>query len=587
MFRGKLLHIVFFAIILFQLLVTTASSNELLSLSDSLLLNYSSAKNSQEKLKSIIEITEYYINKNNNKGIAYATEGLALSKETRDQLYTINFHLLLARFYMDKGDFLNSIAQIENASDLNEESPTKKETAKIYLSRALLYIYIQESDKAAEFCYKALPIYKELGDLEGESNVLNYISSMYASQGNYEKALEYSLISLDLIKQMEDSIGIAGALNNIAGNHMNLGNYGESINYTKKAISLNIRYNQNNWLAINYHQLALVYSRLKDFGQSNHYIKKSLSLYQKLNNKSNEYSLKLLLAYNYFEQNQVEQSEKLYRQVLNESAKLGYLNSLSSANHGLYKIYKKQKQFEKALKFHTNYKSSFDSLREKGSKNKLASLENQYLLEQKKSELELEKQKNQAKTQRKNLYMIILSVSLLTTIISVVLIILRYKLKIRYSKVKQQKLEDEIEFKNKELTSNVMSLMKKNEILNEVTNKIIEVEKQAVKEETKTALVRIAKDIERSTQEKIWEEFEIRFKQVHSEFYERLNKRFPDLSPNEQRLCAFLRLNLSSKEIAALTNKNTRSVEMARFRLRKKLGISTQDVNLTGFISSI
>jgi DNA-binding CsgD family transcriptional regulator len=160
-------------------------------------------------------------------------------------------------------------------------------------------------------------------------------------------------------------------------------------------------------------------------------------------------------------------------------------------------------------------------------------------------------------------------------------------MKIRYSKVKQQKLEDEIEFKNKELTSNVMSLMKKNEMLGEVTNKLIEVEKQAVKEETKTALQRIAKDIEKSTQEKIWEEFEIRFKQVHSEFYERLNRNYPDLSPNEQRLCAFLRLNLSSKEIAALTNKNTRSVEMARFRLRKKLGISSQDINLISFISSI
>ena len=180
-----------------------------------------------------------------------------------------------------------------------------------------------------------------------------------------------------------------------------------------------------------------------------------------------------------------------------------------------------------------------------------------------------------------------MAISFLSTLVFIVLLVLRYRIKSRYSKIKEQKLEDEIEYKNKELTTNVMSLMKKNEMLSEITDKLIEVESQAVKEETKTALKRIAIDIEKSTQEKIWEEFEVRFKQVHSDFYEKLISQFPDLSPNEQRLCAFLRLNLSSKEIAAITGKNSRSIEMARFRLRKKLGISSQDINLINFISKI
>ncbi len=66
-----------------------------------------------------------------------------------------------------------------------------------------------------------------------------------------------------------------------------------------------------------------------------------------------------------------------------------------------------------------------------------------------------------------------------------------------------------------------------------------------------------------------------------------LIQRFPDLSPNEQRLCAFLKLNLATKEISSMTGQSPRAIEMARFRLRKKLGISTQDVNLITFISQI
>ena len=130
-------------------------------------------------------------------------------------------------------------------------------------------------------------------------------------------------------------------------------------------------------------------------------------------------------------------------------------------------------------------------------------------------------------------------------------------------------------------------LMKKNEMLTDITTRLIDIEAKADREETKSSIRKVAIDIENSTQEKIWEEFELRFKQVHSAFYNKLNLRFPDLSPNEQRLCAFLKLNLTTKEISSITGQNARAIEMARFRLRKKLGISTQEINLVTFISQI
>ena len=81
-----------------------------------------------------------------------------------------------------------------------------------------------------------------------------------------------------------------------------------------------------------------------------------------------------------------------------------------------------------------------------------------------------------------------------------------------------------------------------------------------------------------------WNEFRYYFEQVHPSFYENLEKRYPDLTIKEKRLCAFLRLGLSSKDISAITFKEVRSVESARNRLRKKLGM-TPDGNLTEFLS--
>jgi DNA-binding CsgD family transcriptional regulator len=142
-----------------------------------------------------------------------------------------------------------------------------------------------------------------------------------------------------------------------------------------------------------------------------------------------------------------------------------------------------------------------------------------------------------------------------------------------------------LEFKNKELALNVMSLLKKNEILSEISKKLINVKNEAVKDETKDAIRRIYKELQKSTDDEIWEEFELRFRQVHSEFYNKLMKRFPDLSPSEQRLCAFLRLNMSSKEISELTGQSLNALETARYRLRKKLGITNSQVNLITFLS--
>jgi hypothetical protein len=71
----------------------------------------------------------------------------------------------------------------------------------------------------------------------------------------------------------------------------------------------------------------------------------------------------------------------------------------------------------------------------------------------------------------------------------------------------------------------------------------------------------VIRDLERTRDSSIWNEFELRFNQVHNTFYQKLNEKSPDLSPNEQRLCAFLRLNMTTKEIASITGQSIRSIE--------------------------
>ena len=95
------------------------------------------------------------------------------------------------------------------------------------------------------------------------------------------------------------------------------------------------------------------------------------------------------------------------------------------------------------------------------------------------------------------------------------------------------------------------------------------------------------RDLEYDQDAQIWEEFEMRFNKVNSEFYQKLAARFPELTLNEKRLCAFLLMNMTTKEISSITGQSTEAIGKARTRLRKKMGITNHDESITAILSSL
>jgi DNA-binding NarL/FixJ family response regulator len=154
-------------------------------------------------------------------------------------------------------------------------------------------------------------------------------------------------------------------------------------------------------------------------------------------------------------------------------------------------------------------------------------------------------------------------------------------------RLEKQRLSDEIEFKNKELTLNVMNLIKKNEMLVDLTNRLIQMQQNVKDPSTKQEFIQLINSLQRTSSSEIWEEFEMRFRQVHNSFYEKLLSRFPELTPSELKLAALLRLNLSTKEICELSGQRPASLDVARSRLRKKLGLANSQINLVTFLSQI
>ncbi|MCB9284710.1 MAG: hypothetical protein H6563_11595 [Lewinellaceae bacterium] len=150
--------------------------------------------------------------------------------------------------------------------------------------------------------------------------------------------------------------------------------------------------------------------------------------------------------------------------------------------------------------------------------------------------------------------------------------------------LEKEKVESELRYLNNLLAASTMNLVVKNEFMENIKEELKEVKRKGGNVEIKRALEQIVKEIDSTLRlQEDWEQFEHHFNQVHGDFLTRLRNEFLDLSPNEQKLCAFLRLNLNTKDIANLMSISLRGVEVARYRLRRKLDLD-KGQNLSKFI---
>lgn len=153
-------------------------------------------------------------------------------------------------------------------------------------------------------------------------------------------------------------------------------------------------------------------------------------------------------------------------------------------------------------------------------------------------------------------------------------------------KLSNEKLQSEISHKNIELAKNTMSMIQKNELLISIKEEIDLLKKELGYRLPNKYYDALIKLIERGiNSENDWEMFEHLFDQAHENFFKRLKTSYNDLTSSDLRLCAYLRLNLASKEIAPLLNISVRGVEEKRYRIRKRLGLSS-DQGLSEFIIS-
>ena len=150
--------------------------------------------------------------------------------------------------------------------------------------------------------------------------------------------------------------------------------------------------------------------------------------------------------------------------------------------------------------------------------------------------------------------------------------------------LKNQQLETEIAHKDRELAISTMHLVQRKELIQQIQHTLNKIVKNTNDELVASDLRKVNRRLEESAQlSEIWNQFAHHFDQVHNDFLQKIRDKYPQLTANDEKLCAYLRMNLTTKEMAPLMNISIRGVEVARYRLRKKLNLDS-GVNLNEFM---
>ncbi|MDL2215239.1 hypothetical protein LJC00_03530 [Dysgonomonas sp. OttesenSCG-928-M03] len=157
--------------------------------------------------------------------------------------------------------------------------------------------------------------------------------------------------------------------------------------------------------------------------------------------------------------------------------------------------------------------------------------------------------------------------------------------------LQNENLRTNLSYKTQELTGYILNIIRKNEMLEDVKKEVLNISKAldeskqpgVIKQKVVRLTTQINNNIER---DKDFEVFQSNFNLIHKDFFKLLEEKYPGLTRNDKILCAYLKMNLSSKEIAPLQNISVRGVEVNRYRLRKKMNLD-RDINLTEFMQNL
>lgn len=589
--------------------------------------HYSLLASDSTRIQALYDSSRVYAYSDGSKALNFAKEGYQLSKQSENYWGQLNLLQMMGEAYFTLGETEQSIASFEEALSLSESRDDWEESANNYVSLASIYTEQGIKSKALEHSDQAVRLFVATGDSSGlcdallrYGNVFNdsgdheeamaqylrsievceavgrkmFVAYNYASiailhdkQGEYETAESYFLKAGEVFEEIGDTYSIAGHHNNMGIFYKNIGAYQKAIDAFERATAVFDSVGNERGLMACYSNLGILYNKISDFSKARDFATLALTISRRFEDMEGNGDNLTSLA-------QAELglgNPEIALTYALESRELAYfvesLERQRDVNLVLSDIYHAFGRNELAFARYQDHIVAKDSLFDLDKNRQMNDLRTKYETEKKDSEIALLAKNAEIDEVKKNRLWIGLA---LTMIIGTLLIYAQWQRrksekkifaqeqeiseqKARTAQIQNQQLQQELEFKQKELTAKVLQLARKNEFLEELDQRIQSISEQDQSGQTARLSRMIRSDISRENE---WDDFLASFKEVHTDFLKGVQTSHQNLSKSELRLICLMKMNLSGKEIANALNITADGVKKARYRLRKKMAVESE-----------
>ncbi|MDL2257093.1 tetratricopeptide repeat protein [Bacteroidales bacterium OttesenSCG-928-I14] len=497
----------------------------------------------------------------------YLDKALDISLDHADEYYTYTVYSAYVDLLMKTGNYpiaieyyFKMLNMLDDKGSSSDDLYIKSEYESLYKRIGVCMTWI-DIDKSLEYFFKSLDIVKEIHyidpdfqDINDKSfSLYNNIGAAWIDAGEFEKANIYFQKVLDSLPIVENKSYYASFYNNFGIIKWELGEHEEAFNFYEQSLELNKELSNTVGIAGVYYNIGLCRYKNKDNKGAIPYLEQALSLSRQANNIHIEMTVAETLS-----------------EAFRDQGDFGEAYSMLNLQHTLK-----------------------DSIVSAEKINNMSKMELQYLMEKQIKESELRQQVIISEKEQRSLVVMMIAMLFFFLLIVSFLLYLTQRIKNKKNLLEQEslalqnenlelrnlKLKETLDTKTDELNSHIKYLLKKKDFVSSVIEDV-----SKVKEEDPKNIALAMKDIKSDVESSVWNEFNVLFQDLHQDFYSKLYEKFPDLTQNEIRLCAFMRLNMSTKEISSITLQSIKSIEVARTRLRKKLGLP-RTTNLAFYLS--
>lgn len=505
-----------------------------------------------QRINALNALASYYNRDATNQALVYANEAYLLALKTNNKKSQVPSLLNLSEGYLYNDAYDQALQYGYAALDLSESLKDDLNIAYSYTNLGWIFYDTDNADFAMQYHGMARNLYQQMGNRKKLAVSLNAIGLVFQMKNEYDSAKNYFAQALKMATAEGLTPTIAAANNNIGICENSQGSYPSAIAYLNKAYAIQSRLNVPLSQAETLNQLAYSQIMLKNYKEAAAILKNSRELIE--NATSNTKKEKLLDNLNI--------SSQLYQAL------------------GDY-----TKAFED-LQAYTKIRNQIIS---RTKSDAIASLKMKRETQEKELQIgELKAQEELRSFQRNALAVLVLLI-----IIIGVLFYSKLKQKqkkereleeIKQALIKQeldnvvlekQGLHNKLEYKNAELKNYALYISQRNDMVRDFIESVTELKLGS--ELKKDSLVKFNKVIQKLQHDldsnKEAQNFNLSVDENHKDFFYNLLQKYPELTENERRLCAQIRLNLSIKDIASLNNISVKSAEMARYRLRKHFNL--------------